>query len=467
MSELLRPAVMALRRMRIFQSRSLLLRGAILLGVPLGLVLIGLVAARWSLGLAAVIGLAPLGVIAFLGMVQQLEWGVIAILATAAFVRFTLPTGTESRIVASMAVAGVVMVVWVAQMVVVKRELRLTSSPVNLPLLGFIGAAVISLVWSTAFRDPLVVVWSSFPFVQLASLVVMVLLPAVFLLVANTIRDVRWLKGMVGLMLLVGVLGLVKDFGRLPLPVNILGLFPMWAVAISGALAAFDRRLPWWQRICLSLLTLGWVWYGYGRKVWWVISWAPSFAVLSVIAVMRSRWLIILVVVALVIVGIRYAQTRAQSEFAESGRTRLAAWAQNWKVTTHHWLFGTGPAGYAAYYMSYYPTTGMATHSNYIDLLAQTGIVGLTFYLWFFGALVWKGYQLCLLLRGQGGFEEALANAAFAGAVGSMAAMALGDWLIPFAYTNTIAGFDYIVYSWLFLGAIPVLEVLARRKEEG
>ncbi|MGD1992881.1 MAG: hypothetical protein PVI59_06780, partial [Anaerolineae bacterium] len=115
---------------------------------------------------------------------------------------------------------------------------------------------------------------------------------------------------------------------------------------------------------------------------------------------------------------------------------------------------------------SYFPTTAMATHSNYIDLFAQTGIVGLAFYVWFFGVLVWSGYRPCRRLRGQGGFEEALANAAFAGAVGCVAAMALGDWLIPFAYTNTIAGFDYIVYSWLLLGAIPVLNVMTRQGSE-
>jgi hypothetical protein len=465
-SELLRPAEAVLRWVRTARVRSLLIRVGVLLGLPLALMLLGLIAARQSLGLVAAIGLAPLGVVVFLQMAQQLEWGVIAILATAGFVRFTLPTGTESRIVASMAIAGVVVVLWVVRMLVVERQLRLIPSQFNVPILGFMGSAVVSLVWGIAFRDLLVVVWSSFPFVQLASLAVMLLLPAVFLLVANTIRDMKWLKGMVGLMLLVGVLGLAKDFGGLPVPVNFLGLFPMWIVAISSALAAFDRRLPWWQRILLSILTLGWLWYGYGRRVAWLISWAPSFVVLSVLGVMRSRWLVILVVVALVLVGVRYAQTRAQGEFAESGQTRLIAWAQNWRVTAHHWLFGTGPAGYAAYYMSYFPTTAMATHSNYIDLFAQTGIVGLAFYVWFFGVLVWSGYRLCRRLRGQGGFEEALANAAFAGAVGCVAAMALGDWLIPFAYTNTIAGFDYIVYSWLLLGAIPVLNVMTRQGSE-
>jgi hypothetical protein len=36
--------------------------------------------------------------------------------------------------------------------------------------------------------------------------------------------------------------------------------------------------------------------------------------------------------------------------------------------------------------------------------------------------------------------------------------MMFGDWLFPFAYTQTIAGFDYIVPTWLFMGVILVLD---------
>ncbi len=35
--------------------------------------------------------------------------------------------------------------------------------------------------------------------------------------------------------------------------------------------------------------------------------------------------------------------------------------------------------------------------------------------------------------------------------------MGLGDWLFPFVYTQTIAGFDYAVYSWVLLGGIVTL----------
>ena len=148
------------------------------------------------------------------------------------------------------------------------------------------------------------------------------------------------------------------------------------------------------------------------------------------------------------------------------GGTRMAAWLINWRVTSKHIVFGTGPAGYAAYYMSYFPNDGMATHNNVIDILAQHGIIGLIFCLWFFVALAWQGYKLCLRLEGRGDFVEALANIAFAGTIGCIVMMVFGDWLFPFVYTQTIAGFDYIVYSWLFMGTIVALDYITRNEVE-
>jgi O-antigen ligase len=108
--------------------------------------------------------------------------------------------------------------------------------------------------------------------------------------------------------------------------------------------------------------------------------------------------------------------------------------------------------------MTYFPTDAMATHSNYIDMVAQTGIVGTFFFIWIFGTLVWMGFRLCLRLKGRGDFVEALANVSFAGTCACIIIMAFGDWLFPFAYTQTIVGFNYAVYNWLFMGVILALD---------
>jgi hypothetical protein len=36
-------------------------------------------------------------------------------------------------------------------------------------------------------------------------------------------------------------------------------------------------------------------------------------------------------------------------------------------------------------------------------------------------------------------------------------AMALGDWVIPFVYNQTLAGFRFTVHNWLILGALAGL----------
>jgi len=451
----------ALSRARL---RDVFIRAVVLAGLLAALAVVGYLAAGRRPERALVIGVGALVCVVAVRSVHRIELWAVAILATAAFVRFSIGTGTESSIVASLALTGLVVALWLARMLVIERRLRLKPAPTNLPLLGFIVAATVSLVWGIAFRDPLVVIWSSFPLVQVASLVVMVLLPGVFLLVGNTIEDVRWLKAMVRVVLTAGTIGLAHEFLHVPLPfaVNVLGIFPMWASSIACSLALFDRRLRLWQRVLLLVFAAGWLLYGYPRRVSWLAAWVPSFAAMSVVTLMRSRWFILLIVIVFVFVGWRYVQTNLQGEMSESGRTRWEAWVQNWRVTSKHFLFGTGPAGYAVYYMSYFPTRAMATHSNYIDLFSQTGIVGLSFSLWFFGALVWVGYRLCLRLRKRSDFLEALAIAGFAGTVGGLVAMFIGDWMFPFAYTQTISGYDYVVYNWLLMGVVPAIDFMTR-----
>jgi hypothetical protein len=49
--------------------------------------------------------------------------------------------------------------------------------------------------------------------------------------------------------------------------------------------------------------------------------------------------------------------------------------------------------------------------------------------------------------------------------LGCIGMMALGDWLIPFAYTQTIAGFNHSVYCWLFMGLAFALERISTTKQ--
>jgi hypothetical protein len=448
-------------RQKIPVSDFTLLRLAILAGLIAGLLGVGFVAPRVSPELVLVAVAAPPIVLLAVG---QLEFGVLAIVLTAAFVRFSLPTGTQSRIVASLLLTMIFTVLWLTRMLVVDKKLRLKPSRANIPLLGFVLITFISYVWSSAFRDPLVMVWSSWPFVQIGALAVMVLLPGAFFLASNCLTDLKWIKWLTGIIIAVGILEIVGDYLGLPLDfLQVRPLFPTWFICLAYSQVLFNRRIPTVLRLLLLVAVGAWLHRVFFVQLQWLSAWLPTMLAVGAISFWRSRWLlVVLLVVALVYGGanLDYLQAAYARESAESGVTRLDAYVHNWQVTGKHFLFGVGPAGYAAYYMSYFPGEAMATHSNYLDVLSQTGIVGLLALLGFFLALALIAWDLLGRTKGRFDFTQAVGVGVSAGLLGVIVAMGLGDWLLPFVYTQTIAGFDYAVYSWVLLGTIVSLHWL-------
>jgi hypothetical protein len=441
--------------------------GATLCALPV----MGLLVNRVPPALILVALVAPF---AALAVVRRLELGIAAMLLAGCFVRFRISTGTESDIVISLMICAGCVALWVIHMLVVEKRLVLRRAATNAPLLAFMVTVVVSWVWSRAFRDALVHEVGH-PLVSVAAGMVMLLLPGCFLLVANNVNSVRWLRVLMWILLGEGLAILLVDFGYVfgvgPIlalrtflstngfiHVNSHGLISTWCLSFALALALFNRRLHWLWRSLLLVYVAGFVYWGFFRRITWLAGWVPALVAATVIALLRSKKLFI-VVLALAVVGAGgyYMRTALEAENEESGVTRWTAYQVNWRVTGKHLLLGTGPAGYASYYMSYFPTEAMASHSNYIDIIAQTGIVGSFFILWFFGAQIWGSHKLWRKLRGQRDFAESLCVAVLGGTVGCVIAMALGDWLLPFAYTQGIIGFDLAMFNWLFMGSLWAL----------
>lgn len=384
----------------------------------------------------------------------------IIILVSALFIPLSFNTGRSSRLVLSLVMTIGLVFLWFFQMLM-EHRFRLRPTPVNAPAILFSISTVFSLLWGIAFRDPRVFAWGSFSLTQVASTFVIVMSLGVVLLTGNLITKKNLMQWMVGLFLVGGVVGLAANFTKVKLPVNTGGLFAMWCVALALALAFFNEKLSLWVRGLLIVLAGLWLYWGYGVNISWLAGWVPLIAVFLLVGFFRSPKLaVVMAILIIVMVALSwdYFSTSIAIEDKVSGTTRLAAWLQNWKITKDHLLFGTGPAGYAVYYMTYFPNQAMATHNNFLDMLSQTGIVGLVLLLWYFGAILWMGWRLLRRLRGRRDFMEALAAACLAGTLGGIMMMFFGDWLFPFAYTQSIAGFDYAVYNWLFMGLILSLD---------
>jgi len=401
---------------------------------------------------AGVVGLAVLLMSAF-----KLDRGILLLLAITLFLPVGFSTGSKSPITLSLAFTLALTAAWIVRMLVENKHIRLLPSAANKPLLGFALVATLSLLWGNAVRDPFVVTWESFPRVQLGALSVMVLSPAAALLATNHLTTVRHYKIVVGLFVFAAALGMMNHFGRLGLPFpNTRGLFPLWAITLIGGQVLFNRSLSNRMRLLLGGLALLWFNYQFFEGQTWKSGWLPPIIAIVGLAALHSRRLLITLLVAGAIFALTNKElllSSLEAEEQESGGTRQSAWEVNWQFTREHLLLGMGPAGYAVYYMSYVPLEGMATHNNYLDVIAQTGLLGLSVFLWMLIAIGFSAWKTIQHVP-RGGFEHGMAAGLMAGFAGLVGAMMLGDWFIPFAYTQGIAGYDYTVWGWLMIGLI-------------
>lgn len=394
----------------------------------------------------------------------RIEYGILLLPVVATVVPFAVGTGTASPVVASTLFAAFLAVAWIARMLLT-RDLALTRSPVNLPLLGFVLVAALATVGGNVVRDPLVYVWSTFYRVQIGGLAILVLSAGVLFVAMNGIRELRWIRRLVWLFLGIGAVAIVgyllPGVGDLP-GFETGGLFSMWVVALALGQALFNDRMPAWSRVALVALAAAWLLRRFFLEAGWLSGWVPALVAVSTISALRSRYLIPLVAVGVALGWV----TRFEDIYAtqvvgqESGGNflRLDIWRQNLEVTKDHLLLGTGVAGYAPYYMTYFADQALSSHSNYLDVLSQTGVVGSFFFLWLLVAM----FRAALDARRRWltGFGAGFANGVMGGLAGLVVVMALGDWFIPFVYNQTIVGFRHTIHSWLFVGALASMQRL-------
>jgi len=396
--------------------------------------------------------------------IYRLEYGVLGLVLTAAAVPLSLPTGTESRVGASMIAAGLLLLAWVGTMLV-RKDFGLESTTANLSILGFVAAYAFSLVWSNTFRPLDIRVWPTFPLVQVADLTKVVLFAASFLLVGDVLRDLRWIKRLWALFVIIGAVGILQELASIKLvPLNTGGLFPMWIVSLTYAQVLFNHHLSRWQRLLLITLPAAWVYRVFVLGITWISGWLPTVVTIVALSFLKSKRLfavLLILLLAHVAFDYDFYYQKVWVHSLHEDASRLAAWRRNWQVTREHLLFGTGPAGYAAYYMTYFPNQAMASHSNYVDVLSQTGMVGSFFFFWFLACLLKTGMTTQGQLE-EGTFVSALSKSLFCGLLGVVVAMLLGDWLLPFVYTGGLAGFNHAIYSWILLGVMLALDDIER-----
>lgn len=459
------------------QHRQLLVRAIVASGVLVSSLASVYVAPRIPLHDVILLVGAIVGLIVFVALVRTPSLGLLALILSAQVVPFTIGTGTDSPINAGMLCLAGLVGLWVLDMFW-RDGAQLRPAWPLLPL---------GLLLATATLSFAVGIQPEMPFAQVAPLRAQIgglalfwLSAAAFLLVGNRIRDVRWLKRMTWLFMTLGAFYLAGRFvppiGRYTVRIFQDGadgsLFFVWLVALSFGQAAFNRQLrPIW-RVSLGGIVAAVLVLGFFLNRNWSSGWVPPLvAIFFAIWFGAPRLALPATVVGGAIGLLKYSAISGLllNHYKQYDiLTRTAAWDTLIHVIKINPIIGLGPANYY-WYTPLYTILGynvkFNSHSNYMDLIAETGVVGLFFFVWF----AWEIGRLGFHLRNRvkPGFEQAYVYGALGGLAGSLFAGFLGDWFIPFVYNVGFKGFRASVLGWLFLGGLLALHYTTSRATGG
>jgi hypothetical protein len=440
---------------------------------------IGLVATTLALTLltAALIakqgemGLLVVGAVAALcGLIlvyRHFSYAVMALILTTTIAAPEIPRDMTTTLLLLILLT----LIWLTRLLLVERSFQsLRPALPNRFIPLFILAVIVSFLWSLSYADPQIIPLQNDKLLpRLVTALVMILSPVALLLFGNFIRTITEIKWVIWYFIIFGAFALLPRLFNFELPPNFNtgGQLPAWVGIFALGQSLFNDKLARWQRLALLALVAGWVFVAFVLENTWLSGWTPLLAGVAIILVLRSR--IMIVVFAAVIVAYGMANLDAieamiQEETVESGESRLAAGNFTVDIANRHFLFGTGPTGYYFYMRLYLVDLFQLSHNNYIDIYAQTGIFGFASYLLLWGAVGWTVWRTYRMVPRRG-FEGGLAASLVAAYVITLGIMMLGDWVIPFTYTQTMRGLSYTIWPWLWAGLAIALGYIARQDQ--
>ncbi|MEJ5201850.1 MAG: O-antigen ligase family protein [Anaerolineales bacterium] len=450
------------------------------------IIIISILGLAWILGSRASLRLAAMtlfvvgGPILLIILLQRLELGILAVVPTSFFIRWEIGTGTNVSLNFTILLLAGLIGVWLLRQIAIVRDFRLVQSAVNVPAIAFLVAVTISLIagnidWILTARER-----ASLP-AQFGAWLLYTIPIGWILWSINNVNEVRLIRLTALTFLVFGSISIVGY--AIPSLSKILSLFAprsteamfwTWIVSIAFGQSLLNRGLSTQVRLLLALLvifTFSAAWF-HGRKEW-VSGWLPGLVSVWVILWLYS-WKAgaALTVVGGFLLMLNYMSLRANivtDTQQYSALSRYATLPIMYELIKASPLLGLGPANYY-HYTVLYPLLGwyvkFNSHNNYIDIIAQTGLVGFAIFGWLMASIGFIGIRLYKRISEiaqkdrDDYFSLGLVGAALGGVAGMLVSGILGDWFLPFLYNIGFSGFRSSVYAWLFIGSLLALDVI-------
>jgi hypothetical protein len=439
---------------------TLLMQWGIIVAVLLASLVVGL---RPSLMFLAL----PMGVAGALLYMRKPALALVLTLQAGMIVPFYGPGGLNLTMIGTGALIGL----WIVGMIFEQRSLWFTSPETAKPALVFLLIAVLAFVvgqlpWYRTSAAPMNA--------QVGGLMVFAISVGAFLLVGNKFKDLYWIEWFTWGFLVYGALHMISWLAPRVGDLYSSQLFAYgtngsmfwtWIVILAFSQAVFNSRLTLVPRLLLFLLVAVTMYVGYVLNGDWKSGWMPAAIGMAVILLLRSwRFGYLLALMGIYpAIGV-FTNALASDEYSYS--TRVDAWMIVLEIVKANPILGLGPANYY-WYTPLFPIRGYAvsfnSHNQYIDLIAQTGLLGLLGFVWLMFAILKVGWQL--RNKVDSGFEKAYVYGALGGWAAVVAAAGFGDWVLPFVYNVGLDGVRASILPWVFFGGLVALQVKYRDRK--
>ncbi len=395
--------------------------------------------------------------------------GLLALIVAGLIIPFSIGTGTGTTLNPVILLIPLLTSLWLLNMLLIKKAISLHHHRAVYLMLGFCAVATIAFIVG---QLPWFNLKGAGIASQLGGLSVFLLSAAAFLLAAHLL-DERWLARLVWVFLAIGTLYIVSRL--LPSPFNVAAqlfvrgttgsVFWIWLVALSAGLALFHQSLTLRWRLLTAGIAFATLFVGMAQGLFWASGWAPPLVGLVIVFWLRyPKWGLLLVLVLVALFLSEQVHIFATATSDQSWWARRQAWQIVLDTARINPLLGLGPANYY-FYVQQADIAGwggvwnvrFSSHNNYVDLIAQTGLLGLALFLWLaftMGRLGWTLYK-----RLHNGFARAYAAACLGGLAATLISGVLGDWFLPFVYNIGLNGMRSSILYWVFLGGLLTLGI--------
>jgi len=429
-------------------------------GIATAVILLSTAIAFWGsskIFILLLVLLAGVGVI--LALLRQINLGFILIFLGGMFVPFYGPGGLN----AAAAMVALMLGLWIMEMFVVQRNFQFVRSHTMLPILIFLVVCTLAffigqIPWFVFARQaPLTA--------QLGGYAIIVFSVGGTLLAAHLIKTIKWLKtivwtfiGLSSIYIIGRAMGLsfIEHIFRFGFTAQ--SMFWTWLMALVFGQVMYNTELTRRMRGLLIALVLLILYVGIIQGYEWKSGWFPPLIAMAALIMIRYRKLIVFGI-PFVVAGALFFIIRLIGTDAYSWGTRLDAWRIVLEISRISPFLGMGFGNYY-WYTPLFPIRGyhvvFNSHSQFVDLIAQTGYLGLLTFFWVFfdlGRLSWK-----LSKQLPDGFPRAYAYGILAGIIATPVAAFLGDWVLPFVYNIGLNGFRASILPWIFMGGVISIE---------